>query len=93
MPLFRFHRGGLSESLITTIIVKNKWDLKEKLYYEQLKWRTNLRLCDFEMQIQPYPDESNNFDARIGWYTQIIMVKMQNESFHPIGFLSEPLDA
>ena len=92
MPLFRFHRGGLHESLQTTVLVKNDIELMiviaSSLDYEMLKnnnWGARLKII-------PYPDE-NNFDARIGWYTHMVLGNILKEDvMHPIGFLSEPLE-
>lgn len=89
MPLFRFHRGGLHDSLATTVIVKNIKELN-KIVYEALKeWFWKLP-TDIELTIEPYPDE-NCFDARIGWYTHMVLAKVANAEMSPIGFLSEPL--
>jgi hypothetical protein len=78
MPLFRFHRGSLAESLDTTIIIDNCNELYQLLSKD--------RAGSIHITIDPYPSEKNCFDKRIGWYTQI--VKINND---PIGFLSEPL--
>jgi hypothetical protein len=41
--------------------------------------------------VEPYPSEDNNFDPRIGWYTQIVTVNLYYENeMNPVGFLSEP---
>ncbi len=86
MPLFRFHRGGLEESLKTTIIVDSMHNLLAKILLAM-----NFDPFDVqEMKYEPYPDAENNFDARIGWYTHIVMLTMSTGEKWPIGFLSEP---
>lgn len=95
MPLFRFHRGGLHESLQTTIIVKTFNDMAKAIV-------TSFELSGFidkaswpaQFKVEPYPFKDDNFDARIGWYTQMVTANMYEEDkMHPIGFLSEPFDA
>lgn len=89
MPLFRFHKGSLEESLKTTIIVRSKLQL-----YNILLWKMaheNNNPFPFVLKIFPYPDEKINFDERIGWYTQMVTSDMyERGNFHPVGFLSEP---
>lgn len=88
MPLFRFHRESLEESLLTTEIVKNKRELIDLIiafaYYS---------IPNFNIKIKPYPDEDICLDKRIGWYTQIVTADFQKKDiYYPVGFLSEPLD-
>lgn len=93
MPLFRFHRGSLDESLKTTIIVKTFNEMVKAIVMsfdeemlKQQKWGA-------VFEIKPYPDEKNNFDARIGWYSHIVLANMYEEDkMHPIGILSEPFN-
>lgn len=101
MPLFRFHRGGLHDSLQTTRIVKDMKDLRDKV-----KNYLGDVFCidvteDFILEISPYPSDNDNFDSRIGWFTHFVsitlignpdnrVVKMMDRT--PIGFLSEPLE-
>jgi hypothetical protein len=94
MPLFRFHRGSLKESLQTTIIVKTFNDMVKAIV-------TSLELSDYiakakwgaSFSVKPYPSEGNNFDERIGWFTHIVTANMYEQNkMHPIGFLSEPLE-
>lgn len=91
MPLFRFHRGQLEDSLKTTIVVKTFNDMvkaivnsfDQKMLSEQ-KWGAAFKII-------PYPEEGNNFDSRIGWYTHMVLSNIYEEDkMHPIGFLSEP---
>lgn len=87
MPLFRRHRGGLQESLATTIIVHSQEDIINSCLSCELtgSWQINLL-------IEPYWSEGNNFDSRIGWYTQMVTGNLYCENeWHIIGFLSEPL--
>jgi len=58
MPLFRYHRGSLEESMKTIIEVNSLDDLKKKLSEEY--GETNLT-CDFYC-----------FDKRINWDTYMI---------------------
>lgn len=92
MPLFRFHRGGLHDSLQTTVIVKSMNDLLNVISHrhEQFigEYKTN-----FGIIIGPYPSEKHNFDSRIGWYTQMVTSDiLERGVFVPEGFLSEPMD-
>ena len=80
MPLFREHRGQLIDSLKTTVIVNNMNEL-----YAHLTKIFDLKYM--RIVIEPYPAEGENFDKRIGWYTQIIIL----EEDGVLGFLSEPL--
>jgi hypothetical protein len=98
MPLFRFHRGTLSESLKTTFHATDKQDLFNKI--KSFNKITNKpktpedsmcitsSICSPEsISIKPYV-----FDDRIGWDTQIVLVKNECVTKDPyvIGFLSEP---
>ncbi len=87
MPLFRFHRGGLEESLKTTIVVKNFNDLYTAIANEfdiTASWSASI-------EIEPYPAE-NNFDARIGWHTHLVTANIYDkEKYVPVGYLSELL--
>lgn len=92
MPLFRFHRGGLAESLQTTIVVKTFNDMVKAIvtsfelsrFIEEAKWGAHFK-------VEPYPSKDECFDARIGWYTQMVTANIYEEDkMHPIGFLSEP---
>lgn len=92
MPLFRFHRGGLYESLQTTIIVKDIQDLMNviKNSYENFLPKN---IKTFGVIIGPYPDNEMNFDKRIGWYTQMVTSDIHERGdFKPEGFLSEPFN-
>lgn len=91
MPLFRFHRGELYESLKTTVIVKNLSDMV-KIITESFDEET-IKKMDWEalFTISPYPAERRNFDFRIGWYTQIVLGNIyEKDKVHIVGFLSEP---
>ncbi len=92
MPLFRFHRGSLEESLKTTIIVKTWNDIVRAIVFDDLVAKENPK-WGAEFRIASYPNEENCFDKRIGWYTQVVSTNLYEENkFHPIGFLSEPLE-
>lgn len=91
MPLFRFHKGGLDESLQTTIIVRTFNDMVRAIIASfdedmiaQQKWGA-------KFEVKSYPSEGVNFDHRTGWYTQMVLANLYEEGkMHPIGFLSEP---
>jgi hypothetical protein len=90
MPLFRFHRGGLKESLATTIIVKSFNDMIKAIVMDNSVIDANPK-WGARFLVEPYPNEENNFDPSIGWYTQVVTINLYEEDkMHPIGFLSEP---
>lgn len=89
MPLFRFHKGSLSQSIHTTIIVKNTSDLTNVIRhsYDGCLGLNN----KFQIKMSPYPTTEACFDERIGWYTQIVTCDiLEKNIFVPHGFLSEP---
>jgi hypothetical protein len=91
MPLFRFHRGGLSESLATTIIVKTLKDVVKAIVCSPLVLDENPP-WGAKFYIEPYPSKNNNFDSRICWYSHIVTTNLYEEGkMHVVGFLSEPL--
>lgn len=91
MPLFRFHRGGLHESLQTTVIVKKFNDMVKEIIMSFDEEMIKKQNWGARFQVTPYPEEGKNFDKRIGWYTQIVLCNLYEEDkMHPIGFLSEP---
>lgn len=91
MPLFRFHRGGLHESLQTTIIVKTFNDMVKAIVMSFDEVELKQQQWGARFVVEPYPNDKDNFDPRIGWYTQIVSVNLyEEEKLHPIGFLSEP---
>lgn len=92
MPLFRFHRGGLHESLQTTIVVKTFNDVVKAIVLSFDEDMLKRQKWGAEFKIIPYPDEINNFDPRIGWYTHMVLANIyEKDRLSPIGFLSEPL--
>lgn len=94
MALFRFHRGGLDESLKTTIIVKTFNDMVKAILFDcDISKIIEKPTWGAQFSVKPYPEESNNFDSRIGWYTYMVAANIYEEDkMHPIGFLSEPLE-
>lgn len=84
MPLFRFHRGSLKDSLATTVIVVNADDLYKAICNEY-----DMKSLPHPLTVVPYPNEELCFDDRIGWYTQIVTTVINDERI-VIGFLSEP---
>ncbi len=91
MPLFRFQRGSLEESLKTTIIVKTFNEMVKAIvlsFDDRMLERQN---WGAEFKVIPYPIEGENFDLRIGWYTQMVLTNIyEKDKMQPIGFLSEP---
>lgn len=97
MPIFRFNRGSLEGSLKTSVFVKNKKDLLEKIRtFNSLTGKPgtdddglwpiiNIWNCD-HLIIRPYC-----FDPRIGWDTHVVIAHNQCVSRDPyiVGFLSE----
>jgi hypothetical protein len=91
MPLFRFQKGSLDESLKTTIIVKTFNEMVKAIldsFEEPIITRAH---WGASFAIKPYPSQNNCFDARIGWYTQIVTTNfLEQNKMQPIGYLSEP---
>lgn len=100
MPLFRFHRGSLQDSLNTTIKVKNMEELRQACqpFVNEMFWMKDSN--NFSLNIEPYPSIHLCFDSRIGWYTHLVTLTVHNpDNPHvknincaPIGFLSENLE-
>lgn len=91
MPLFRFHRGGLHDSLQTTIIVKTFNDMVKAIVMSFDENMISQQKLGAKFEVVPYPSEDHCFDSRIGWYTQIVTTNIfEEDKMHPIGFLSEP---
>lgn len=91
MPLFRFHRRELIESLQTTIIVKTFNEMMKAIidsFDEEMIKKQN---WEIKFEIERCPSIGSNFDPRIGWYTHIVLANILSEhKMHPVGFLSEP---
>jgi hypothetical protein len=93
MPLFRFHRGSLEESLKTTVIVKNFNDVVKEIVMSFDHEMLEKQHWGADFKIIPYPEEGRNFDHRTGWYNHMVLCNIYEEDkMHPIGFLSEPFD-
>lgn len=93
MPLFRFHRGGLQESLQTTIVVKTFNDVVKAIVMSFDEEMLAKQTWGAAFKIIPYPAEGKNFDKRIGWYTHMVLCNLYEEKvMAPVGFLSEALD-
>ncbi len=99
MPLFRKNRALLSESLETTIIVKNMEELREAIRKDWEPWlghpeAAHSNFKDFEIKVFiPYdlPLEMS-FDKRCGWYTHYVSADvMCKDEFVIVGFLSEAI--
>jgi hypothetical protein len=91
MALFRYHRGGLQESLDTTVVVSTLNDLEVIIALWHAPWATEP--FQVNLNIKPYPSEMDCFDKRIGWYTHVVTSDLhETGKFVVIGFLSEALD-
>lgn len=77
--LFRFHRGGLSESMETVIEVKT---FEHLIMHIQEHWEVQPAM----VSIDPYM-----YDARIDWDTQIVQIAVGiqgRQVIYPVGFLN-----
>ena len=96
MPLYRKHRSTLSESLKTTVIVKNLYDLRDFIYEDWKMWEGALKKDgqpftkhSFDIKLERYGE----MDDRCGWHTHIVSADLEETGkFMAIGFLSEPLE-
>lgn len=92
MALFRFHRGGLDESLKTTVVVKTFNDMVKAIVMSFDEDMLKSKTWGAQFKVEPYPDKENCFDKRIGWYTHIVTCNLyEKDKMHPVGFLSEEL--
>lgn len=91
MALFRFHHGQLEDSLKTTVVVSTQKELETVIAL----WHATFASKPFQvnLKIEPYPDEKNCFDKRIGWYTHMVRADLyEKDKFAVIGFLSEAIE-
>lgn len=89
MPLFRFHRLLLEDSLKTVITVYSKEELEGILLRQ---WQSFFSDPDMKIKVEVKPYV---YDKRINWDTQIVTSTIYNknmeEQFSGVeGFLSEP---
>lgn len=77
--LFRFHRGGLDESMATIVEIKSSDDLLKTIL---LNWDITF----IGLQLEPY-----GYDHRIGWDTYIVRGVLQRDPIicYPVGFLNQ----
>ncbi len=73
MAKYRDHRGGLSESLKTTIEISVKGDIVKRL---------NSNLKDFGAEVAEIKFKYCGFDKRTGWDTYYVLQRLKGE----IGF-------
>jgi hypothetical protein len=74
--LFRFHRGGLDESMKTIKIISSSMDLKNLIF----------EACDIQptnITILPYL-----YDPRIQWDTHVVLIHMGDKSYQ-VGYLNK----
>ena len=81
MSRFREHRGGLSDSLDTTINVANRGELVDYIQRTLGCWGLDINPEDVE--IAPY-----GYDSRINWDAHIVTVK----DYGVFGFTDGPLE-
>lgn len=70
MAKFREHRGGLAESLETTVEVETKADLVAHMRSKLSPFGFHFE--DADMTIKPYG--ADPYDSRIGWNTFIVTI-------------------
>ena len=97
MPIFRFHRGSLKDSMKTCFHVKTKEELFNKLW--DLNILTNKPISSDDMasiclrvnNIDQLIIRDYMFDKRIGWDTKLVLIGNTCVTRDPyiIGFLSE----
>ena len=80
--LFRFHRGGLAESMKTCVPVTTMDELLVVLR-TQATHPCDVKPRPDNIEVKPY-----SFDSRILWDTHIVKV-----SGIPVGFTDGPIDA
>ena len=97
MPVFRFHRGSLDDSMKTCFVAESKEDLFYKICSfnkltnapykpeDRVCISSNLNSVD-QLRIDPYI-----FDDRIGWNTHIVLAhpRCVTQDAYIIGFLSD----
>ncbi len=74
--LFRFHKGGLSESMETLTIIES---------FEQLICIINEW---FDSPLTKITIEPYIYDHRIDWDTQLVMIKVRDQTY-PVGYLNK----
>lgn len=87
--LFRFHRGGLDDSLKTVVEVDSLESLISIISKDWEEWILEPLELDI-IKIDPYV-----YDHRINWDTHIVTVRFKNlekDSFMPVGFLNRKPD-
>lgn len=81
--LFRFHRGGLNESMETVTEIES---FEELIMLITSSWDVQ----PTRITIEPYM-----FDERIGWDTQLVRVVLAGETAnvsYPVGYLNRKPD-
>lgn len=74
--LFRFHKGGLDESMETVQVIKS---FEQLIIIVTEWWDSPLS----KISIKPYA-----YDDRIQWDTQLVMIHV-GESSYPVGYLNK----
>lgn len=85
--LYRDHRGGLAESLITVKVLEDRTELEDYLVEQMVNF--GLGLNPKSIVIEPYAK-----DDRIGWDTHIVRGRLYGKSADPLmvlGFTNGPV--
>ncbi len=78
MPLlFRFHKGGLDESMKTVVEIDSLKSLREKI--EEI-WTMD----GFNIEVKPYV-----FDKRVNWDTHLVLIcNAEQKISYAVGYLN-----
>ena len=77
--LFRFHRGGLDDSMKTIVVIQSLVDLV-LIISKKVENLTGIKIRHYCQ------------DERIGWDTYIVLIEDDYTGIHPIGFLNRKPD-
>lgn len=90
MALFRFYRVLLEDSLKTTVIIKTRKELEDKIlqwFYSNHPVSREAIDSDCEIKINPY-----GIEEKTGWFVQVVTLRYADNGNVIVGYLSEPLD-
>ena len=90
MPLFRFHRATLEESLTTTLLVGSLEELRSCID-ESMAQSMAAGIVEYDIDV----DVNYTFDRRCGWYSRYVKVRCKDENmgWFVVGVLSEPFES
>lgn len=92
MPLFRIHHEGLKESLLATVVVKDRSELLGHILNTLSLPASESMKAEIKFKIEPNTNKDSNFNKRMGWYKQVVLLSLNDEPYHLVGFLSEPFN-